>query len=419
MICDEAQKIKSPSAIVTKAAKAQNAEFKIACTGTPVENSLADLWCLFDFIQPGFLGALNDFSRTYRRPIEVDDTSDLKEKERIKSTIEELRAKISDQTLRRTKIEMRQKYPAVISLKDKIEDLDCRKIPLSSRQRELYTQAIEIYKQKRKMGQDGILDPRQAGAAILGMLHHLRQICADPRPMGLKPNLSVPLDEYYDVSPKMKWLINALTKIQRSGEKVLIFTEFKDIQLILRHYIHEEFGFRPEIINGDPIKSTGKYKQTRQNLIDKFQASEGFNVLILSPVAVGFGVNIQAAIPPVRIDMIDYVFRRRRLAVVGGRHNPMDSCLSNIHVPVLTVWLPKSPQVIVSTGTLSLSGVTQNGPVITNRILLVVIDTFHLTVEIILIDHGYYLRRLCCHEAQWRRKQVLVRSRYAPPLSEV
>ena len=52
MICDEAQKIKTPNALVTQAAKAMNADFKIACTGTPVENSLKDLWCLFDFIQP-------------------------------------------------------------------------------------------------------------------------------------------------------------------------------------------------------------------------------------------------------------------------------------------------------------------------------------------------------------------------------
>jgi len=56
MVCDEAQRIKNPAAMVTRAAKKQNADFRIACTGTPVENTLADLWCLFDFIQPGLLG---------------------------------------------------------------------------------------------------------------------------------------------------------------------------------------------------------------------------------------------------------------------------------------------------------------------------------------------------------------------------
>ena len=60
-VCDEAQKIKNPNAMVSRAAKKQNARFKIACTGTPVENTLTDLWCLFDFIQPGLLGALAAF----------------------------------------------------------------------------------------------------------------------------------------------------------------------------------------------------------------------------------------------------------------------------------------------------------------------------------------------------------------------
>jgi hypothetical protein len=70
MVCDEAQRIKNPNAMITRAAKKQKVRFRIACTGTPVENSLADLWCLYDFVQPGFLGALNEFGREYGRPIE-------------------------------------------------------------------------------------------------------------------------------------------------------------------------------------------------------------------------------------------------------------------------------------------------------------------------------------------------------------
>jgi hypothetical protein len=72
MVCDEAQKIKTPTALVTRSAKKQKVRFRVACTGTPVENSLTDLWCLFDFVQPGMLGALNHFSRTYRQPIETE-----------------------------------------------------------------------------------------------------------------------------------------------------------------------------------------------------------------------------------------------------------------------------------------------------------------------------------------------------------
>ncbi len=76
MICDEAQKIKNPNALVTRAAKKQNARLKIACTGTPVKNKLTDIWCLFDFVQPDLLGALKEFGNRYRRPIEADKGCD-------------------------------------------------------------------------------------------------------------------------------------------------------------------------------------------------------------------------------------------------------------------------------------------------------------------------------------------------------
>lgn len=99
MVCDEAQRIKNPAAMVTRAAKKQNVAFRIACTGTPVENTLADMWCLFDYVQPGLLGALNDFGERYRKPIEAKTDEE-------KSRVEELRARISPQILRRLKTEV-------------------------------------------------------------------------------------------------------------------------------------------------------------------------------------------------------------------------------------------------------------------------------------------------------------------------
>lgn len=82
LVCDEAQKIKNPNAMVTQAAKKLNVRFRVACTGTPVENSLADLWCLFDLVQPGLLGALNDFGRNFGRIIETNgDTAPARREE--------------------------------------------------------------------------------------------------------------------------------------------------------------------------------------------------------------------------------------------------------------------------------------------------------------------------------------------------
>ena len=86
MVCDEAQKIKNPNAAMTRASKKQQVRFRVACTGTPVENSLTDLWCLFDFVQPGLLGALNDFGREYRRPIEAQTAVEKEKVEELRGT---------------------------------------------------------------------------------------------------------------------------------------------------------------------------------------------------------------------------------------------------------------------------------------------------------------------------------------------
>ena len=72
---------------MTRSAKKQKVRFRIACTGTPVENTLADLWCLFDFVQPGLLGALNHFSRTYRQPIEAKTDAQVAKVEELRRLI--------------------------------------------------------------------------------------------------------------------------------------------------------------------------------------------------------------------------------------------------------------------------------------------------------------------------------------------
>ena len=273
MVCDEAQRIKNPNAMVTRAAKKQNVIFRIACTGTPVENTLTDLWCLFDYVQPGLLGALNDFGRRYRRPIEAKT-------EEEKARVEELRTRIAPQILRRTKAEV-------------AKDLPQRKDPpirlrLSDEQRRLYAKAIDVFKKR---------DEASAAAPFknhLGLLHYLRLICTDPRPIGQGAFKPEPLAQYRVRSPKLDWLLDTLQAIKGKGEKAIVFCEFREIQRLLRHYIEEAFGFAPDIINGDTAASA-QSASSRQKRIKWFQSRQGFGVIILSPVAVGFGVNIQEA----------------------------------------------------------------------------------------------------------------------------
>ena len=275
MVCDEAQRIKNPAAMVTRAAKKQNVAFRIACTGTPVENTLADMWCLFDYVQPGLLGALNDFGERYRKPIEAKTDEE-------KSRVEELRARISPQILRRLKTEVDTGLPPKIVVDD------CRRLPISSVQRNLYAKAVDGFKRRKEP------DHTTPFKNHLGLLHYLRLVCTDPRVHGLSVFKPEPMGDYRAKSPKLDWLLKQLSEIRAKGEKAIVFCEFREIQRLLQHYIEAEFSYRPDIINGDTSASS-THVASRQKRIKAFQEAPGFGVLVLSPVAVGFGVNIQAA----------------------------------------------------------------------------------------------------------------------------
>lgn len=274
MVCDEAQKIKTPAALVTRSAKKQKVRFRIACTGTPVENTLADLWCLFDFVQPGILGALSHFSRTYRQPIEA------KTPEQI-AKVEELRAVIQPQILHRRKTEVAKELPTPV------EDKLCKQLPMSPFQQGLYEGALKTLKEQR------VSNP----SAQLQALQAIRKICSDPHGYAAPDSHKVPIDKIVNESPKMGWLVDRLKALAADGagnHKVIIFCEFRELQLQLQRVIAAFFGIAASIVNGD-TSADPRAMDNRQQLIDAFQQAPGFNVIILSPLAVGFGVNIQAA----------------------------------------------------------------------------------------------------------------------------
>ncbi|MEF8723337.1 MAG: DEAD/DEAH box helicase [Candidatus Accumulibacter delftensis] len=271
MICDEAQKIKNPNAMVTRAAKKQNVRFRIACTGTPVENTLTDIWCLFDFIQAGLLGALSEFGRRYRKPIEAESDE---EKERV----EELRGIIKPQLLRREKKDVAKDLPA------KTTDQACRRLPMSQHQRTLYARGIARYRK------EAATNP----AAQLGVIHFLRRICSDPLVEEPYQADRSSVEEILQASPKMAWLMQALHQIRQRQEKVIVFCEFRDLQRTLQRCIADRLDVHPDIINGDTSASSS-HADSRQKRLKAFQSKPGFGVIVLSPLAVGFGVNIQAA----------------------------------------------------------------------------------------------------------------------------
>jgi HJR/Mrr/RecB family endonuclease len=121
-----------------------------------------------------------------------------------------------------------------------------------------------------------------------GLLHRIKAICAEPYCLpGKIFTAHKPLDQHLANSPKMDWLLKKLKEIHNKGEKAIVFTELRQVQMALSFFIKQDFKIAPNIINGQT--------QQRQQLIDRFQEKQGFNVIILSPLAAGAGLNIVAA----------------------------------------------------------------------------------------------------------------------------
>lgn len=127
-------------------------------------------------------------------------------------------------------------------------------------------------------------------------MQYLRLLCTDPQRYGLTAFKPEPLQDYRAKAPKLDWLLGQLELIRKrgEGEKAIVFCEFRNIQRLLQHYIEQTFKLRADIINGE-TSAAASHTASRQKRIKAFQEKPGFGVIILSPVAVGFGVNIQAA----------------------------------------------------------------------------------------------------------------------------
>ena len=288
IICDEAQRIKSPGTLVTLAAKKLKADFRVACTGTPVENSLADLWCLFDFVQPGLLGALEEFGKTYGRPIEC-------ETEEQNKALQSLQAAISPQTLRRTKADIASELPnklfavkrasdVELQFKAKLDEGERLEITLTEYQRLLYKGGLKKLQDAAKES-----NGRKRAQLSFGALHLMKAVCAEPYCLpGTKFLMDRGgLDTHLGNSPKLRWLLDRLGEVRKSGQKAIVFTELRETQAALYYFLKKAFDLKPFIINGD--------SQGRQGYIDRFSAKEGFDVIILSTLAAGAGLNVTAA----------------------------------------------------------------------------------------------------------------------------
>ncbi len=274
VVTDEAQEYKTTNTKISHALKSLDPRFRIACTGTPVETRLGDIWNIFDFLQPGsLLGAASEFRREYEAKMQGPEDAG----PALKQLKKKLRFGRHDAFLLR-----REKRTSLRGLPDKHEhQIEC---VLSEEQRQAH---LDLISRVRAGGKEN------HPFSIISQLQKLYQHPALlPRYEGLSAN------EALERCPKLKAVVECLQEIRSRDEKVLIFTRTLDMQQMLVSTLNEIFSLDVKIINGDTRRASGESsdaKLARQDILNRFRESDGFNALILSPEVAGIGLTIVEA----------------------------------------------------------------------------------------------------------------------------
>jgi superfamily II DNA or RNA helicase len=273
VVFDEMQKVKAPDTLNTKAAKVLNADFVVGLTGTPIENRMEDLWCLFDRLAPGYLGDLRGFSATYKE----ENQSKLTElKRRLDHPVETAPRRITPAIMKR-----RMKADILVGLPEKNEQ--CYPATMPPEQAEAYRALVVEAKRQRE----------RSPGFMLKVLHGLRGISLHPRDATVADvSSAVRFEEFAGHSARLAKTVEILRGIRARGEKALVFIEYLGMQDAVAEGLAALFDLprRPSVISGS---TPG---ERRLSIVEAFQsAGDGFGLLILSPRAAGVGLNITAA----------------------------------------------------------------------------------------------------------------------------
>jgi SNF2 family DNA or RNA helicase len=264
IILDEASLIKNPNSERKISLSNIDADIKIAMTGTPVENSLIDLWSICDFVLPGYLGTIESFSAKYiKRNIEQT----LSESDLIS-----LRNDVSFIMLRR------KKEDVLDSLPDKIDIHQA----LQMNENEVYLYNIERENILSKIGTEN-------SSNILTLIQNLRQFTTHPLLLKADSLVTADLKTLKQTSLKFSRTIEIIDEIKGRKEKVIIFTEYLQMIDAFRRVLQEHYSLEIFTIDGRVANSE------RQNRIDQFSENDGFGIMILNPKTAGMGLNITAA----------------------------------------------------------------------------------------------------------------------------
>lgn len=267
VVADEAQAVKNPGTKQSKAVRALQAASRFALTGTPVENNLTDLWSVFDFVVPGLLGSKQGFAHF------------VKQSQEGSPDFSKLKHLVSPWLLRRKKSDKN----VIADLPDKTEvKTYCF---LSPKQAVLYQKQVEQAAAAIAQA-DGI----SRKGIIFSTILRLKQICNHP---SQREGDSSFLSEH---SGKFQRLAELCAEIAERQEKVLVFTQFRELTDILAHELELVFRRPGLVLHGDiAVKD-------RRNLVNKFQAEDGPPFFVLSVKAGGTGLNLTAASHVIHFD---------------------------------------------------------------------------------------------------------------------
>ncbi len=267
VILDEAQHIKNPDSQNAKAACALAAESRFILTGTPVENSVRDLWSLFEFLLPGYLGDRKEFRERYETPLLEGERGPLWQR---------LQRRLAPYLLRRRKKEILAELP------DKIEQVI--EVELTGKQKAAYTQL-----QHTARSQIDALDDTSGGAArmrVLTALLRLRQACCDLRLFGGAMSED-------DASAKLTALLELLGEAIDGGHRVLVFSQFTSMLDLIGPALEE---------NEIPFCRLDGSTKDREEVVTRFQTDDTIPVFLISLKAGGVGLNLTAADTVIHFD---------------------------------------------------------------------------------------------------------------------
>jgi len=263
VVLDEAQAIKNPTTKLARTAYKIKADQRLCLTGTPIENHLGELWSMFNFLMPGYLGDRENFRKVFRTQIEKDGNQ---ERQQL------LAARVRPFMIRRTKDQVAQDLP------EKNEIM--REIELTDTQRDLYeTVRLAMHARVRQeIAERGLA---QSNIAILEALLKLRQVCCDPRLLKSDKVDGFGLSQ----SAKLDLLSSMLPDMIENGRRIIIFSQFVEMLDLIEKMLTE--------IDIDFVKLTGRTKD-RETPVKRFQAGE-VPIFLISLKAGGTGLTLTRA----------------------------------------------------------------------------------------------------------------------------